>query len=88
MGLFLRYAWDMSHHHADLLAAIDRFIEAAEISEITFGRKALGDPHFVKQLRHGRRLWPETEAKVRAFMQPDPEVSATADAPAASQSAA
>lgn len=76
----------MSYHHADLLAAIDRYIEAAEISEITFGRKALGDPHFVKQLRNGRRLWPETEAKVRAFMEREQEVPQPA--PASAQDAA
>lgn len=38
------------------------------MSEITFGRKALSDPHFVRQLRNGRRVWPETEAKVRKFI--------------------
>jgi tRNA-dihydrouridine synthase len=58
----------MTQHHTELVATIDRFLASAGMSEITLGRKALGDPHFVRQLRNGRRLWPETEAKVRRFM--------------------
>lgn len=54
--------------HTDLIEAIDRFLATAGMSEITLGRKALGDPHFVRQLRNGRRVWPETEAKIRRFM--------------------
>jgi len=34
----------------------------------TFGALVMNDRHLVRQLRAGRRLWPETEAKVRAFM--------------------
>lgn len=34
----------------------------------TFGDLVMRDRHLVRQLRNGRRLWPETEAKVRAFM--------------------
>lgn len=55
-------------HHPDLLADIEAFASRHEMSEITIGRKALSDPHFVRDLRKGRRLWPETEAKVRKFM--------------------
>jgi hypothetical protein len=56
-----------------LLRDIDRFVEAHGMSPITFGRKAVGDPHFVRDLRGSeerkpRRVWPETEAKVRRFM--------------------
>lgn len=39
-----------------------------------FGKSALRDPRLVHGLRNGRRLWPETEAKVREFI-------ATHDAP-------
>lgn len=53
----------------DLLKTIEAFVRASEMSEITFGRKALSDPHFVRQLRNGRRVWPETEAKVRKFIE-------------------
>jgi hypothetical protein len=51
-----------------LLETVERFVAASGLSEITVGRKALNDPHFVRQLRAGRRCWPETEEKVRAFI--------------------
>lgn len=38
------------------------------MSRSNFGEQALGDRHFVRQLGEGRRVWPETEEKVRAFM--------------------
>lgn len=55
----------MSKHHPELLAEIEAFVASAGMTEITFGRKAMSDPHFVRDVRNGRRLWPETEAKVR-----------------------
>lgn len=58
----------MMHEHSSLIAEVDAFIERQSMSPITFGRKAMSDPHFVAQLRNGRRVWPETAAKVRAFM--------------------
>lgn len=51
-----------------LIEAIDKFIERHSMSPVTFGRSALRDPHFVRDLRGGRRLWPETEKRVRDFM--------------------
>lgn len=51
-----------------LIEAIEEFIERFSMSAITFGRKAMGDPHFVRDLRSGRRLWPETEDRARRFM--------------------
>ena len=38
------------------------------MSQWRFGELALRDKPFVKQLQDGRRVWPETEAKVRKFM--------------------
>lgn len=58
----------MSKHHPELLAEIEAFVAAAGMSEITFGRKAMSDPHFVRDVRNNRRLWPTTEAKVRDFI--------------------
>ncbi len=58
----------MSKHHPDLLAEIEAFVKLTGISEITFGRHALSDPHFVRDLRNNRRLWPETVKKVRAHI--------------------
>lgn len=51
-----------------LLPEIEAFIEANDIAPTRFGDLALGDRHFVRQLRDGRRVWPETEQKVRRFM--------------------
>ena len=67
-----------------LLEDIEAFLEANPISATALGNLALGDRHFVRQLRMGRRVWPETEKKVRAFMTgfPDqfaPEVVVTAN---------
>lgn len=58
----------MSQHHPELLASIEAFVAKAGMSEITFGRKAMGDPHFVRDIREGRRLWPETEARAEQFI--------------------
>jgi hypothetical protein len=51
-----------------LLTDIEAFLDAHSIKPTRFGDDALGDRHFVRQLRGGRRVWPETEAKVRRFM--------------------
>jgi hypothetical protein len=51
-----------------LLDAIDEFVSLHGMSPITFGRLAMKDPHFVRDIRGGRRVWPETDAKIRAFM--------------------
>lgn len=53
---------------AKLIDDVEAFIAFHQISPTAFGQRALGDRHFVRQLRSGRRVWPETEAKVRAFM--------------------
>lgn len=58
----------MANHHTELIDEIAAFLERAQLSETTFGRLALKDPHFVRDLRKGRRLWPETEQKIRDFM--------------------
>lgn len=53
---------------ADLLSDIEAFLATHEMPPTVFGEGALKDRHFVRQLRTGRRTWPETEAKVRSFM--------------------
>jgi hypothetical protein len=53
---------------ANLINDIEAFMASHGVSPTAFGQRALGDRHFVRQLRAGRRLWPETEAKVRTFM--------------------
>jgi hypothetical protein len=51
-----------------LLPDIEAFLSTHGMSPTRFGVLALADRHFVKQLRNGRRCWPETEAKARRFM--------------------
>ncbi len=56
-----------------ILAEIEDFIVRHEMAESTFGREALGDWRLIAELRGSsgrrpRRLWPETEEKVRKFM--------------------
>lgn len=51
-----------------LIAEIDSFLADHSMSPVTFGRKAMNDPHFVRDVRGGRRVWPATEAKARSFM--------------------
>ena len=51
-----------------LLEEIELFIGAHGLAETTFGNKALGDKHFVKQLRAGRDIRLSTAGKVKQFM--------------------
>jgi hypothetical protein len=51
-----------------LLSDIEAFMATHDMAPTRFGIEALADRHFVRQLRTGRRTWPETEAKVRRFM--------------------
>lgn len=51
-----------------LLSDITRFLEQSGLAETAFGLRAINDGKFVAGLRRGRRVWPETEARVRAFM--------------------
>jgi hypothetical protein len=57
-----------------ILREIEVFLATHEMAESTFGRLAVGDWKFVKELRGDgrpngpRRLWPETVQRVRDFM--------------------
>lgn len=51
-----------------LLQDVEAFLAMSGMSATRLGDQAIGDRHFVRQLRAGRRVWPETEAKVRRFM--------------------
>lgn len=66
---------------ATLLPDIEAFCTTHGLTWTAFGRMALGDPHLVSDLKgvargkgnqprrtFPRRLWPETEAKIRRFM--------------------
>lgn len=51
-----------------LLVDIEAFIETHGLAPSRFGVAALNDNHLIRDLRRGRRLWPETERRVRLFM--------------------
>lgn len=51
-----------------LLTDIEAFLATHDMAPTRFGEDALKDRRFVQQLRKGRRVWPETEAKARTFM--------------------
>ncbi|GLT02941.1 hypothetical protein GCM10007897_43710 [Sphingobium jiangsuense] len=53
---------------AEIVRDIEHFISSNGMGAATFGEMAMNDRHLVRQLRNGRRLWPETEAKIRDFM--------------------
>jgi hypothetical protein len=52
-----------------LLREIERFLRQSEIAPTRFGRNAVGDPRFVFDLRKGRDPRPQTEARVRAYLE-------------------
>lgn len=51
-----------------LLQEIEAFLSETGMGESYFGKKAAGNSELVARLRDGRRVWPETEAKVRSFI--------------------
>lgn len=52
-----------------LIRDVERFLRATGMPWTKFGRLAVNDPLFVKQLRNGRTPRPRTETKVRHFME-------------------
>ena len=51
-----------------LLSEIEAFLTNTGMGAARFRTAAMGDKHFIQELRNGRRTWPETETKVRLFM--------------------
>lgn len=53
-----------------LIAEIEKFLRTrgVNMSETAFGLAAMNDGKFLATLRDGRRVWPDTAEKVRAFM--------------------
>lgn len=54
----------------ELLSEIEAFLVSHEMKPTTFSLLATDgkDRHFVRQLRAGRRVWPETAKRIRQFM--------------------
>lgn len=51
-----------------LIDHVNDFLRQTGMAESAFGRQAVNDWKFVKSIRAGRRVWPETEDRVMAFM--------------------
>lgn len=54
--------------HPDLIAEIRAFCAAQDMALTRFGKEAVNDPSFVRQLEEGRECRRSTIRKVRAFM--------------------
>jgi hypothetical protein len=52
-----------------LIVEIDAFLAESRIGEHRFGILAAKNGRLVERLRSGGRVWPETEERVRAFME-------------------
>jgi hypothetical protein len=67
-----------------LIDAVKDFLAAHNMAPTTFGRLAMRDPHFVRDLESGqRRMFTQTEERVRRFIaeyQPAAEPTDTEDA--------
>lgn len=55
-----------------LLPDIERYLQQTGMSPSRFGYKAARNSRLVERLRDGRRVWPETEQQVVAFMAANP----------------
>ena len=51
-----------------LLGEIERHMQRTGIPETRFGREAIGDPRFVRDLRNGREPRSRTVARIARYM--------------------
>lgn len=58
-------AMTMRNH---LLHEIEAFLSDTGMGPSYFGKQAVGNSEIVPRLRAGRRVWPETESRIRAFI--------------------
>ena len=54
--------------HTQLLEDVERCRAEMGLSEHRFGILAAKNGRLIERLRSGGRIWPETEAKIRAFL--------------------
>ena len=59
-------------HVPAILAEMDDYAKAAGIAPATIGKEAGQGGQFYGRLMAGKRAWPETIAKVRAYMAANP----------------
>ena len=50
------------------MSRIERLIHRTGLKSTRIGREAMGDPAFVRSLRMGRQMRPETEARLNAWL--------------------
>ena len=58
----------MSIRETEFFAELEAFVSQTGMRESAVGRGALNDHHLMRDLRNGRRLYPETKQKIRDFM--------------------
>lgn len=58
----------MAFMNERLLSEIDRFLASSGMGQYRFGLLSVRNGRLVDRLRGGGRVWPETEAQVRAFI--------------------
>lgn len=63
-----------------LIEEIEVFLRLTAMKPTTFSVRATGDRHFVRQLRKGRRVWPETAERVRTYMRDEAQRRANSGA--------
>ncbi|MEY1555301.1 hypothetical protein AB3Y40_06665 [Yoonia sp. R2331] len=70
-------------HQTTLIDAVETFLAESGMGETYFGKLAARNSELVKRLRSGGRVWPETEAEVRDFIDKNsPESDAPSSAAA------
>lgn len=52
----------------ELLEQVESYLARTKVPPSTFGRMAVGDPRFVKDLRSGRRARRTTQERVCAYL--------------------
>lgn len=58
----------MTIMHPQLLAEIDDFLSQTGMGESYFGKVSVGNSELVARLRDGKRVWPETETRIKSFI--------------------
>lgn len=58
----------MAEREQKLIEDIDVFLTETSMKPTRLGTNALGDPGFVSGLRNGRKVYSDTDQKVRAYM--------------------
>ena len=51
-----------------LITRINRHLRCTGMPPSRFGRRAVGDPNLIRQLRAGRQLRPSTEQRVAEYL--------------------